>query len=951
MKLGRGKSLSESDAEFLARGNPPSVRGPNCPETEDLHALVAGELTEDDERRLTLHLDVCRVCQRVIDSDIVSLEFAQNARDRLGRSTESSQAISINADTLEPEAIERDTEFIRGLLSDDRYQIVDKGLKETMLPADDTSPGFLGVVKQTSKNSRKRSPDNGAPAKTHPYRDVAHWFEPPDNPKHIGRLGQYQILDFIGRGGMGVVFKGHDTSLERTVAIKVLSPTMLADESSVERFIREAQTSAAINHVNVVTIHAVEDEFEIPFLVMEYVEGETLQDRVARKGQLEPKEIARIGYQMSSAIAAAHEKNVIHRDLKPANMLLDSQNRRLKITDFGLAHVSGLTTLTQTGYLVGTPSFVAPEAVNHEEIDHRSDLFSVGSVLYTIAAGRLPFNGSTPGATLNQIANGQAEPLDSIDPDLPDWIVAVVNKLHERNPDDRYQSAAELVKFFGQVLRQYQKPGEPVTLPPTTDEFKYLPERTESDDEPTAIIDSTMTWINKYPGQVAAISAIVVLVALLGYGIFANLNSSDQSTPTPVANPSGQENPTQPGGISSLVKDQDFDANNGEFAVTESHVNESDSEPDAPGEGTPTAELPFVVVYEDGTRDLHEDLESAVEDSDNDSTIWIQSNDRFRVNAMHIEDKAVRIIAGKTLRPIIDYIPDDEEHPRGLFTVVRAKLELVGVEINIGPDEDLDDEECLAIEAHSSTLHIENCRIVAEGESSCLTTDESRDVKIINSELLTVGGFGIAWGPHHNQRLLIENCLFAGFSMIELQHPAKHLKIDLRRNTVVSGHVIRFPYDQPEEFDAKISGLLPEFRFQVVAQQNLFETFESVLGQAGSPDCSKEAFLSAFTWDGRANVFGGPFVTTINEDGDDIEPDWSPASLSSWSSWENTKESESEATDLLHINVTDDDWDHLSENPRLILLEHFQIVREDNASRVEAGADLDRVGPANRAKL
>jgi serine/threonine protein kinase len=212
----------------------------------------------------------------------------------------------------------------------------------------------------------------------------------PTESGSLGRLDYYEVLEVVGRGGTGVVLKARDCKLQRIVAIKVLSPRLAASSDSRKRFVREAQAGAAIRDDHVVSIYAVSDEGAVPYLVMEFINGMTLEKRLQQAGRLELTEILRIGMQIARGLAAAHGQGLIHRDIKPANILLENGVQRVKITDFGLAGAAAAAGGKGTGVVSGTPVYMSPEQARGETIDERSDLFSLGSVLYTMCTGRPP---------------------------------------------------------------------------------------------------------------------------------------------------------------------------------------------------------------------------------------------------------------------------------------------------------------------------------------------------------------------------------------------------------------------------------------------------------------------------------------------------------------------------------------------------------------------------------
>ena len=210
------------------------------------------------------------------------------------------------------------------------------------------------------------------------------FLSPPDQPGQLGRFGPYQVLGLLGKGGFGVVLKAWDPALRRTVAIKVLSPLLGTSGTSRQRFTREAQAAAAVVHHHVVAIFHIDADKAsgLPYLVMPCILGRSLQERIDRDGPLDVPAILRIGTQAAAGLAAAHAQGIVHRDVKPANILLENGVERVVLTDFGLARAVDDASLTQSGVITGTPQYMSPEQARGEPADHRSDLFSLGSVLY-----------------------------------------------------------------------------------------------------------------------------------------------------------------------------------------------------------------------------------------------------------------------------------------------------------------------------------------------------------------------------------------------------------------------------------------------------------------------------------------------------------------------------------------------------------------------------------------
>ena len=232
-------------------------------------------------------------------------------------------------------------------------------------------------------------------------------------------LGRYDIERVIGSGGMGVVLKAHDSELNRPIAIKLLAPHLAHVGAARERFAREGRAAAAVVHEHVVAIYNVESDGPVPFLVMQYVPGRSLQARVDEDGPLGVEEILRIGMQAAAGLAAAHRQGLVHRDVKPSNILLENQVERAVLTDFGLARAIDDASLTQTGILAGTPHYMSPEQATGGPIDHRSDLFSLGAVLYFMATGHPPFRAVGALAVLHRICHEKHRPVWQLNKTFP----------------------------------------------------------------------------------------------------------------------------------------------------------------------------------------------------------------------------------------------------------------------------------------------------------------------------------------------------------------------------------------------------------------------------------------------------------------------------------------------------------------------------------------------------
>ncbi len=258
------------------------------------------------------------------------------------------------------------------------------------------------------------------------------------------RLDAYELQELLGRGTMGVVFKGYERGLDRHAAVKILAPHLTVDALARERFAREAKTAASIRHENVVLIYTVGEVRGSCYLAMEYVDGGSLQDMLENEGALPIPRVTRIARETAEGLAAAHARKIIHRDIKPANILVESSTGRVKINDFGLARDANYARLSTEGSLIGTPLFMSPEQILGETLDARTDLFALGGVLYILCTGELPFPGNNVTQVLMGVCETEPIPPRQLRPDLPQWLEAAIMRLLRKNPAERFQTAAEL---------------------------------------------------------------------------------------------------------------------------------------------------------------------------------------------------------------------------------------------------------------------------------------------------------------------------------------------------------------------------------------------------------------------------------------------------------------------------------------------------------------------------
>lgn len=417
----------------------------SCPSTEELLALLNESSLDERREQCVRHLDACPCCQAKLEELAVG-------------GTNLSQICEQMHESSPP--------------ATSAYWPVMKALEG----------GVAAPATATSTTRRKASLD---------------FLQPPTDGAYLGRLGHFDVMRLIGRGGMGLVLEAFDTRLQRNVALKVLDPELADDEVARQRFCREARAAASITHENVVAVHQVEKaaDGKMAYMIMQLVAGESLEQRLLRDKRLPLREIVRIGMQAAHGLAAAHAQGLIHRDVKPGNILLEPPHDRVKLTDFGLARVADDVKLTQTGYVSGTPLYMAPEQALGQEPDPRSDLFSLGAILYEMCAGEPPFQGNSALAILRQITDAKPRPIRELNPRTPEWLAETIDRLLAKKPDDRFQSATHLAELL---------------------EFHWALMKTTSDDVPTVCLEEERRRVIRSRWIAGAIGAAFLAVGLFG---------------------------------------------------------------------------------------------------------------------------------------------------------------------------------------------------------------------------------------------------------------------------------------------------------------------------------------------------------------------------------------------------------------------------------------------------
>jgi WD40 repeat protein/serine/threonine protein kinase len=438
-----------------------------CPTHEILKRFLLGKLAVEEQEQVATHVIQCSQCLRTLDSlpaSDVLLQAMQTPlpKGSLPRLVPVDQTLESIGEPTPPPMLPN---AVLG-------QLVERLIQLGSPPGD-----TLG------------NPDVATPPSA--SEEIRRLLSPAQAPDELGRLGTYRVLKVLGSGGMGVVCLAEDTLLKRQVALKAMWPARADIREATQRFLREAQAAAALDHDHIVTIHQVGEERGVFFLAMQLLQGESLEDRLKRLGRLPVAEVVRIGREVAIGLAAAHARGLIHRDIKPANLWLDQdKGDRVKILDFGLARATGENlNLTESGAILGTPAYMAPEQARGQKVDARCDLFSLGCVLYRMVTGQSPFQASTTMGMLMALATATARPVRELTPEVPEALADLIGRLLAKEPAGRPASAQAVAAELSQIamtlkgddatrlLASGAVAATPATQPPTLVTSQVPPQR------------------------------------------------------------------------------------------------------------------------------------------------------------------------------------------------------------------------------------------------------------------------------------------------------------------------------------------------------------------------------------------------------------------------------------------------------------------------------------------
>lgn len=419
-----------------------------CPDQKTLGLLIEGSLPDSELQRWTDHLGDCESCQMAIQTIATGAIAIDSYVGELGE--------------INPPEESSYWKALKDLEADLKTSAETQSLADTQAPSGEGHNVDRGIGDEIARPNSLIADEQNA-SNEFPF------LEPSSDPAFIGQLHHFQIARVIGRGGMGIVLEAFDTHLQRNVAIKVLNPQIQQNEIARQRFCREGRAAAAISHEHVVSMHHVAkaNEGEIAYLVMQLIEGETLEHRLVDGRPLLAKEVARIGMQIAAGLSAAHSRDMVHRDIKPANILIEAETERVKLTDFGLARATDDIKLTKTGMVAGTPLYMAPEQAMGGTTDERSDLFSMGAVMYEMATGISPFQAASAVGVMKKIMDEMPTPPHKLNPEISKPLSDLIIALLAKKPEDRPESSASIATVLAGLVSEFG-PISPLQVPVVT---------------------------------------------------------------------------------------------------------------------------------------------------------------------------------------------------------------------------------------------------------------------------------------------------------------------------------------------------------------------------------------------------------------------------------------------------------------------------------------------------
>lgn len=789
----------------------------DCPVLDQLQMLVAGLLDTDDEERISQHLDHCAGCQRRLELAAGQAQLLHDVKERLSKPDDGNFP--------------------------DMATVISRFHADLASVSERTMPEGAG---QGGDFSKAAESDFGAASIEQSVPSL---------------IDSIEIVQEIGRGGMGVVYRGYETSLSRDVAVKMLARRLAAYPEARERFTREARSLAALQHPYIVTIHRIIDPSPAaaanypPSLVMEYVDGESLETRLRRKGPLPLKEVVRTSIQIAAALAAAHDRDIIHRDIKPANILLERATRCVKLTDFGLARAIDDVTLTQSGTLVGTPGYMSPEQAQGERLDHRSDLFSLGSVMHAMLTGRPPFACDTVMDTMRHIINDAAGPIETARRDVPDGLLQLIRTLHAKDPADRIQTAEEVVWSL-----QEQRAALPTAAENRVAHRPHTESLVPSKLNPPQVTLPVRQPATAQTGFTVLGALLVLLLGYLGLDVTGVL-----------------DRPAAPPADPHLTRDDRVQGD-----LTDDRRN-------------------GIVLYVDGEPDgrRYQSLERAVMQASNDAVIELQTNGPIFIPPLHTRNRRLTIRAASGFRPeiVLDRMVSEQtpENDAPALLSSNGELRLEGLSLTVDDRRKTTGPPPVpaVVACQNGTVRMANCRLVLQSGEACLNIDSTADCRLENCELFSPAGSGIAWNPGTNAQLTVRNTLLTGLFAITVQHQTTdtgHPELRLEQSTLSTIHAVRFSVASGDPAMTQLSQPVA-----ITTDGSVLDVHDSVLHFHVPADWKPppalfqpwevpENIRRAIAWRDRSTLFGQPqnYMSWHPASEKPDWPRWQPKQLFTW---------------------------------------------------------------------
>lgn len=675
----------------------------------------------------------------------------------------------------------------------------------------------------------------------------------PLEPNEIARLGQYRILKRLGSGGMGIVFLAEDTILKRMVALKVLRPEIMSDLGAKKRFLKEAQAAARLKSDHVVVVYQVGEQDGVPFLAMEFLEGESLEQRFQRKKIASIEEVLNIGTQITDGLSAAHRSGLVHRDIKPANLWIEQSPQsalRVKILDFGLVRVlQNDDSISQSGVVVGTPNYMSPEQASGEIVDQRTDLFSLGCVMYRLATGHGAFQGWCFQSSLRAVIFEDPKPPVEWRSDLPQELSDLILKLLSKEPENRPQSADDVLSVLHELSLSTVDDSRhmsldngwhgTITIPPSN--AATVTRRVEPRSvNPFASI-----------GLVRTIAAAIVLIGLIA--------TYQLSLPTAKTYPVA--------GRVSATTDEVGSATISQVPERTDAATANEKDENAAVVGSVEQPEPFVLLRESASERCFGTLMAAVAAAQNGDLIEIRGNDTYSCDKISLSPIRLRIRAGEGFRPRLAHGRPDKPAD-GYLLAGAGHLVLEGLDLELFTVPGTTASEILS---QWGSLYVAHCRFVVHGPATAIHSNVPNLV-VRNSEFLITedAWHGIQWYSSKNapgSRVHVDGCIFytprvptsgtTSAIRVFVTRELKPFSIEISNSTFLTMHSLSMVFLNVDEQTTLSAGQFVGINLR----NNIFANHLSVMNHTTRGDAILRADRIVaqspriFRWQQAANLF------------------------------------------------------------------------------------------------